>query len=192
MLQEFFQVFFSFLVIMDPFASAVYFLNISKKFTEAEKKDAVNAATLVAGATLLLFLAVGPVLLSILGVSTGSFQIAGGVILFIISVNFVLGGVTEKERKLSRNASIMIIGVPLITGPGVLTTTIMMAGAYGHLITLSASAGALAVVWLILRLSERIHGLIGERGMEISSRIMGLLLAAIAVEFIKKGVLTVV
>ena len=192
MFEVFSQIFISFLVIMNPFTTAVYFLGISKGFTVNEKGDAINSATAIAGVTLFVFLLIGPLLLSLLGVSISSFQVAGGIILLLISINFMLGNLIEgRHEPVSKDASIMIIGVPLITGPGVLTTTMMMVEAYGRMQTLVAAALALAVTWLALKLSEPIRHVLGEKGMEISSRIMGLLLAAIAVEFIKKGVLSI-
>jgi len=194
MFEPFSQVFFSFLIIMNPFTSMVYFLGISKGFTHKDKTSAINSATIIAGATLLVFLLIGPSLLSLLGVNVSSFQVAGGIILMVISIRFMIGARSLKsdEGSVSRDASIMIIGVPLITGPGVLTTTIMMVGAYGYFMTLIASMAALAVVWMILNLSETISRVIGRKGIEISARIMGLLLAAIAVEFIKKGIINII
>jgi multiple antibiotic resistance protein len=191
MFDVFGQIFISFLVIMNPFTSVAYFLSISKKFTSKEKANAINTATSIAGATLVVFLALGPLLLSVLGVSVSSFQVAGGIVLMVISINFILGNLFDRRAEVDRDASVMIIGVPLITGPGVLTTTMIMVGAYGYLPTLVAAVSALFVVWAILKMSEPIRSVLGEKGMEISSRIMGLLLAAIAVEFMKKGVLAI-
>jgi multiple antibiotic resistance protein len=191
MLEAFGQIFISFLVIMNPFTSLAYFLSISKGFTSKEKADAINSATTIAGLTLFIFLVVGPLILNVLGISISSFQVAGGIVLLVISINFILGNLFDRKEEVSKDGSIMIIGVPLITGPGVLTTTIIMVGAYGYLETILAAVPALIVVWLILKMSEHIRRILGTKGMEISSRIMGLLLAAIAVEFIKKGILAI-
>jgi multiple antibiotic resistance protein len=190
MLGEFGRIFFSFLIIMDPFASAVYFLNISKKFTEKEKNDAINSATFIAGAALVLFLFMGQILLSILGITIPSFQVAGGIVLLVISIKFILGTFSEKDFEVDKKTSIMIIGIPLITGPGVLTTTIIMAGTYGYTTTFLAALTALAAVWMILKFSKEIHTAIGKTGMEITSRIMWLLLTALAIEFIKQGIIS--
>jgi multiple antibiotic resistance protein len=194
MFDVFSQIFISFLVIMNPFTTAVYFLGISHKFTREEKAEAVNSATVIAGATLLIFLLIGPLLLSFLGVDISSFQVAGGIVLLLISINFIMGDLFDRkdDEPKSRDASIMIIGVPLITGPGVLTTTMIMVQEYGRLETGVAAVFALVVVWAVLKLSEPLRKILGVRGMEISSRIMGLLLAAIAVEFMKRGILAII
>jgi len=192
MFENFNQIFTSFLVIMNPFTSLVYLLGISRDFTPDEKARAINSATFIAGATLVAFLLLGPIILSLLGVSMSSFQVAGGIVLLVISIRFMLGNRLSASDQGSKDSRIMIIGVPLITGPGVLTTTMIMVGSYGYLQSLAGALAALSIVWLTLKLSDRIGRLLGERGLEISSRIMGLLLAAIAVEFLKRGVLDIV
>jgi multiple antibiotic resistance protein len=190
--QQFIKVFLAFLIIMDPFVSALYFLGISKEFSRKEKRDAVNIASLIAGITLVIFLFGGPVILRLLGISVPSFKIAGGLVLLIISFNFILGTATEQDRqKISKNAAVMIIGVPLITGPGVLTTIIILRQAHGLLMTALGALASLVITWLFLMGADIVHFLLRDKGMEIASRIMGLLLASIAVQFILDGIQTV-
>ena len=192
MIEDLIKVFLAFLIIMDPFVSALYFLGISKEFSRKEKRDAVNLASLIAGITLLVFLFGGPVILRLLGITIPSFKIAGGLVLLIISVNFILGTATEKEQqKISKNAAVMIIGVPLITGPGVLTTIIILRQGYGLLITSIGALASLVITWLFLMGADIVYFLLRDKGMEIASRIMGLLLAGIAVQFILGGIQTV-
>ena len=192
MIEDLIKVFLAFLIIMDPFVSALYFLGISKEFSRKEKRDAVNLASLIAGITLLVFLFGGPVILRLLGITIPSFKIAGGLVLLIISVNFILGTATEKEQqKISKNAAVMIIGVPLITGPGVLTTIIILRQAHGLLTTAIGALASLVVTWLFLMGADIVYFLLRDKGMEIASRIMGLLLAGIAVQFILGGIQTV-
>lgn len=191
-MQDFFKVFLAFLIIMDPFMSSLYFVGISRNFSRKEKWDAVNLSALIACFTLVLFLFGGPVILKLLGISIASFKIAGGIVLLIISIAFILGSSKEwEEKKISKDAAIMIIGVPLITGPGVLTTTIIMTGNYGLLVTSLAALASLAVTWLFLMGADLTHFLLRDKGMEIASRIIGLLLAAIAIQFILDGLQSV-
>lgn len=190
---EILTVFVTFFIIMDPFASGVYFLGISKKFTAKEKSDAINFATLIAGVTLIIFLVLGPHILNLLGISVSGFQIAGGIVLLVVALKFIMGTFYQhKEEYLEdKQTSIIIIGVPLITGPGVLTTTILMSHNYGFLITFIGAMIAIFGTWLFLKLSDRIYSIVGERNMEVFSRVFGLLLAAIAVEMMIKGLLSV-
>ena len=85
----------------------------------------------------------------------------------------------------------MIIGVPLITGPGVLTTIIILRQGYGLLMTSLGALASLVITWLFLMGADIVHFLLRDKGMEIASRIMGLLLAAIAIQFILSGIQTV-
>lgn len=192
MIEDLVKVFLAFLIIMDPFVSALYFMGISKEFSRKEKRDAVNLASLIAGITLAVFLFGGPLILRLLGISIPSFKVAGGLVLLIISVNFILGTATKQDQqKISKNAAIMIIGVPLITGPGVLTTIIILRQTYGLLTTSLGALASMVITWLFLMGADIVHWLLRDKGMEIASRIMGLLLAAIAVQFILGGIQTV-
>ena len=97
MLDELVKVFLAFLIIMDPFVSALYLIEISRGSSREEKRNMVNLATLIAGITLVLFLFGGPVTLALLGVTITSFKIAGGLILLIISIHFILGASTGQQ-----------------------------------------------------------------------------------------------
>ena len=187
-MQDFLKAFLAFLIIMDPFVSSLYFVGISRNFSKKEKRDAVNLSALIACITLVIFLFGGPAILEVLGISIASFKIAGGIVLLIISIAFILGTSKEREEeKISKDAAIMIIGVPLITGPGVLTTTIIMRANYGLMVTSLAALASLLVTWLSLMGADITHFVLRDKGMEIASRIMGLLLAAIAIQFVLDG-----
>jgi multiple antibiotic resistance protein len=191
-MQDFLKAFLAFLIIMDPFVSSLYFVGISRSFSSKEKRNAVNLSAFIACITLLIFLFGGPVTLELLGISIPSFKIAGGIVLLIISIAFIMGSSKEREQeKIDKDAAIMIIGVPLITGPGVLTTTIIMRANYGLVLTSLAALASLGVTWLFLMGADITHFVLKDKGMEIASRIMGLLLAAIAIQFILDGLQSV-
>jgi multiple antibiotic resistance protein len=191
-MEDFLKAFLAFLIIMDPFVSSLYFVGISRSFSRKEKRNAVNLSAFIACITLLIFLFGGPITLELLGISIPSFKIAGGIVLLIISIAFIMGSSKEREQeKIDKDAAIMIIGVPLITGPGVLTTTIIMRANYGLVLTSLAALASLGVTWLFLMGADIAHFVLKDKGMEIASRIMGLLLAAIAIQFILDGLQSV-
>jgi multiple antibiotic resistance protein len=191
-MEDFLKAFLAFLIIMDPFVSSLYIVRISRSFSSKEKRNAVNLSAFIACITLLIFLFGGPVTLELLGISIPSFKIAGGIVLLIISIAFIMGSSKEREQeKIDKDAAIMIIGVPLITGPGVLTTTIIMRANYGLVLTSLAALASLGVTWLFLMGADITHFVLKDKGMEIASRIMGLLLAAIAIQFILDGLQSV-
>ncbi len=176
--------------IMDPFISVPVFLSLTRKDKQEKKNLIASEAVGIAALLLFVFLIFGQGLLTVLGISIGSMQIAGGILLAIMGVELVLGISFPREKdKIKRvPPAALIIGTPLITGPGVITTTILLVGQYGMLTTAIAAVLALALSWLVLRYSHFVTKLIGETGSELLSRIMGLLLVAVAAQFALTGV----
>ena len=172
-------------VVMDPFASAPVFLAMTKKSSYAQRNNAAGVAAMVAAGVFLAFLLLGPLILSFLGIRIESFQIAGGLLMLLISVSFALGISFGKQEEAPVEA--VIIGVPLLTGPGVMLASLLLSNTYG--VENVAVAGILACTgsYVVLRGASSIHKLISKAGMEILSRVMGVLLAAFAVEFIRRG-----
>lgn len=176
--------------IMDPFISVPVFLSLTRKDTQEKKNLIALEAVGIAALLLFVFLIFGQGLLDVLGISIASMQIAGGVLLAVMGIELVLGISFPREKdKIKRvPPAALIIGTPLITGPGVITTTILLAGQYGAIVTAVAAVLALALSWLVLRYSHFVTRLIGETGSELLSRIMGLLLVAVAAQFALTGI----
>ena len=127
-------------------------------------------------------------LFGFLGIKIEHFKIAGGIVLFLIALEYVLGITFPKEQK-KVDVGIVVIGVPLITGPGVLTAAILLVNSVGFVTTATAAIVSLALTFLILLMAPRLMKIMGETGSEIFSRIMGLLLASIAVDFVLSGII---
>jgi len=174
-------------VIMDPFASMPVFLSLSKRVHSSRKGMAVNKAALVAGLLLITFTLAGPPFLSLIGVTMQSFMIGGGIMLLLISILMVLGmryGQVDERRM---DVAAVLIAIPLMTGPGSMTAAIILASTYGIENAIIAILLATIGMRIILRGSGAIYNKIGHSGIELLSRISGLLLAAIAVEYIRIG-----
>ncbi len=176
--------------IMDPFISVPVFLALTRKETAEKKQLIASEAVGIAALLLFVFLIFGQSLLDGLGISIASMQLAGGVLLGIMGLELVLGlsFPREKDRIKKVPPAALIVGMPLITGPGVITTTILLAGQFGIVVTAVAALLALCATWLILRNSDIVTKLIGETGSELMSRIMGLLLVAVAAQFVLTGI----
>ncbi len=175
-------------VIIDPFTSTPVFYSMTRKKTQAEKFEAAKTATLVAASALFAFMLVGPFLFGLLGINLDHFKIAGGIILFIIGLEYVLKITLPREKQESHvNLEVVVIGVPLITGPGALTVSVILVSTVGLAITALAAALVMIATFIILLLAPRIMALLGETGSEVFSRIMGLLLASIAVNMVLTG-----
>ena len=178
-------------VVMDPIGNLSLFTSLTRGMPLSEIKKNVNRSMIVAGILLFVFLFLGLRIFSFFSINLNSFQIAGGIILLIIAVMYVLG-TYQKLIKSHGNDLSVPIGTPLITGPGVITTTIILVNENGPYVTAIAAALTLLATWIILMFSSRLFKLLGGHWIDVISRVMGIILAAIAVEFITKGILSIV
>jgi len=175
-------------VIMDPIGNIPLILSLTKGMPAAAIRKNINSSVFVAGVLLFIFLFFGLKVLGFFGIDINSFQIAGGIILLILGILYVLG-ISGKIVK-SHGADLSVpIGTPLLTGPGVIVTTIILVMEKGIWTTAIAAALTLLAAWLILLNSIRLYKLFGEHWTDVISRVMGIILAAIAVRFITNGVL---
>lgn len=188
MWEELIKSFITLFIIMDPFMSAVFLLGYSKNMNPGQKQKAIIIAITVAGGLLFIFLFSGLFLLNILGISFNSFKIAGGLILLIMGVSTVLA-IDFSSKSEQVNSAAILIGTPLLSGPGALTTIIILSKDYGYIIPGIAAALVLIASYLILQFSNKIREWIGTEIIEILSKVLGLLLAALAVDFIHGGII---
>lgn len=172
-------------VVMDPFSSVPAFLSLSRGHSAKQRREAANVAGLVATCVLVGFLLFGPLALTLMGIRLESFEIGGGILMLIIAISFALGIDYGDKRKSSAEA--VIIGVPLLSGPGIMLTSVLLSQTMGVANVLIAGLACCLASYIILLSSEPIFKLAGKKGLEILSRVMGVLLAAFAVEFIRKG-----
>ncbi|RLG19856.1 hypothetical protein DRN67_01575 [Candidatus Micrarchaeota archaeon] len=175
-------------VIMDPFASMPAFIVLTKKVPRRRRHVSASKATTVAGISLIAFMFAGPPFLELIGVTMQSFMVAGGLMLLLISILMVLGMNYGQAKESKIDVAAVLIAVPLITGPGALTAAIILASIYGVWNTVMAVVLASSAMWLVLHYSEGVYNKIGHSGIEVSSRISGLVLAAIAIEFVRAAV----
>lgn len=177
---------------MDAFGVLPIFLLLSEKLPKKQRAKAADRTIFVASLLMLLFIFAGLSVLSYFGISLGSFQIAGGLILFILGVKIILGmrfSPTEKEHLDRYEFSAVPMATPLIVGPGTITTLIILVGNYGHLVVLAASIANLLLMWVVFHYASRIYKVIGHQGTQVISRLIGIVFTALAVEFIKEGIL---
>lgn len=193
-------------IILDPLLSTSMFIDLTRGLSGKEVLKQAGIATSVAGVLMLVFLVFNDVIFSILNIELDSFKIAGGIILFILGLQIVLGleigGKAAHEARaeqardgaellpgtVRKSMAGVIIGTPIMCGPGTITTVMIIGSEYGILITAVAIILALLVIWMILAFSSRITAVLGETVIVILSKIVGLLLTAIAVHTIWSGV----
>lgn len=174
-------------VAVDVVGVVLIYLGIGIPVDEAARRRLVTEATMTAAAVGLGFLLVGDAILSLLGVTVGDFQIAGGVLLLVVSIYDLLHPELPLRQPGAR-PGIVPLGIPMIVGPGVLTTLLTLARTYGYTMTLVAFALNLLIVWAALRWASLIGRALGDSGCRAITKVLNLVLAAIAVTFIRRGV----
>lgn len=191
---------FTLIIILDPLLSVSMFINLTRDLQKPEMVRQAFVATGVAGALMLTFLIFNNILFDMLGIELESFKVAGGIILFILGLQIVLGldiggssaghkNLESSDRIGKKSMAGVIIGTPVMCGPGTITTVMILGAQNGILLTLVAVLLALFCIWLILIFSAQIKKLLGETVLVILSKIVGLLLTAIAVHTIWTGIL---
>lgn len=191
---QFIPAFFYILFIVDPLVSIPMFISLTRKRTTSEMQMAATKAVLIAGIIAVLFLFLGPPLLGILGVSLGDFKIAGGIVLSLLGLEAILGfklQKTEKSEKDSLMTVAVLIATPMLTGPGLMSALIVLSGEQGVTVTLAATIAALAVAWVVLYNAPTIKRLLGNQVIDIGSKVVGVLILALGIAYIRAGVLAV-
>ena len=184
---DFIKAFFAIFVAMDAFGNLPILSTLTQKLSAKERNKNVNGAVLIAAILLFIFLFFGTRILQYFGISIDSFKIAGGIILLIIGIKIVLGLSLREERAKKYEIAAVPLATPLITGPAVITVILLLVNEFDYLLILIASLLNLLITWVVLRQTVLLFKLFGRQGSDIIARIMGLVLIALAVEFIKRG-----
>ncbi len=177
-------------VAVDAIANIPVFLSLVEHCSKPARKKIVLDAVITATAVAVIFMSVGKWLLILLGITIPDFQIAGGILLFVIAARLLLPGAQKSLLTSAHDKEIGVfpLGTPLITGPAVLTTTLMMLNSFGSLATLVALILNMFFVWVTLVKADTIIKLIGPNGTRAFSKIMYILLAAFAVMMVRQGI----
>jgi multiple antibiotic resistance protein len=190
-------------IIVDPVAGVPVFLAITPDNSRDERVAMARRGCLVAFTVTVFFILAGPALLGNFGIGTAAVRIGGGVLLFVIALEMLYGRVTgtetsQREERLAQkkeDISITPLAIPLLAGPGTITTALIFSGraegVLAHLALLLAAAAVFAIGYLFLRQADPVMKVIGKLGMAVVTRILGLILAFLAVQYIIDGVRTV-
>jgi multiple antibiotic resistance protein len=185
-LDHFLQAFIPMFVAIDPIGLAAIFLGLGQGVVARQRQHIARQATLTGGGVALIFLFLGANIFKALGISASDFQIAGGLILFILAARDITQSAAKPE-KMPHDFGVVPLGMPLIAGPALITTLIALAQTLGVAIALAALLANLVLVILAFTYSEAIGRLIGATGLRAISKIISMLLAAIAVNMIRRG-----
>lgn len=187
-MREFWLCFVPLFVAVDAIGVLPMFMGFTQDIDASRIRRIIYQSVITATIVALVFLAVGTAILRLLGITVADFMVAGGILLFVISMSDLL--TTEKiQRKIDpESLGAVPLGVPLITGPAVLTTSILLMNEYGFFFTAAAIVINIFIAGLVFRLAEPINSFLGNAGSKTLSKIASLLLASIAVMIVRKGI----
>jgi len=177
-------------VAVDAIGNIPIFLSLVEGTSKNQRNKIIFDAVITAVVVAVVFMFIGTWVFSLMGITIPDFQIAGGALLFVISVRLLLPGVQKSVLTSSRDKDLGIfpLGTPLITGPAVLATTLMMLNNFGIMPTLVSLVLNMFFVWITLAKTDTIMKVIGPSGIRALSKIMYILLAAIAAMMIRLGI----
>ncbi|EGC16176.1 MarC family protein [Kingella denitrificans] len=197
----------SLIVLVNPFSALSIFLELTQGYTSRERRRTAQITALSVFIIMTVFIFSGNWILKILSISTGSFQVGGGILVFLIAVSMMNSGsnpakpkigtqehdeITVQPRPNMGAVAIVPLAMPLIIGPGGISTVIIHASAARHmndLFAIVAAGAAISVIcYLSLLAAAKVSRWLGETGLTVLNRIMGMLLAAVAVEIVIAGI----
>ena len=186
--------------IIDPIGMIPLTLAATVSLPAERRPRIVDQAVAVAAAVLLVMGLIGRPLLNYLGITLPAFLIAGGILLFLIAIDMLFARPTgvkrtpeeEREAALAENPAVFPLAIPMIAGPGTIATVLLLVNlAHGDparvVTVIAAFAAALFITWLFMRGATRFQHLIGTTGIHVVTRLLGIILAALAVQFVLNG-----
>lgn len=186
--------------IIDPIGMIPMTLAATSRVSPERRNQIVDQAVLVAGGVMLFMGVVGRVILDYLGITLPAFMIAGGILLFLIAIDMLFARPTrakateaeEKEAAATENPAVFPLAVPMIAGPGTIATVLLLVNlSHGDRLDFTivalAYGVALLVTWLCMRGSAILQRVIGTTGINVVTRLLGIILAALAVQFVVNG-----
>ncbi len=201
---DYLKVFVALIALVNPLGVLPMFISLTRDFTEVQRQNAIRTAALTVVTVIVVCALLGEHIIQFFGISTASLQVSGGLLILLMALNMLNaqpGGArtTLEERDEAEHKhtiGVVPLGIPLLTGPGAMSTVIVMAHNAKHTMDYLAIIGSgvaiAALVWLTLQMAQPIARTMGRIGINIATRIMGLLVAAVAVEFIVDGLTTMI
>lgn len=196
-----FNAFVTILVTIDPPGLAPLFLAVTRGMTRDQRRQVSIRSSIIAFAVLALFALAGAAILSVFGITLPAFRVAGGFLLFFIAFEMVFEKRNDRKEKISdvaitkdhiQNIAAFPLAIPLIAGPGAISATVLLSGSMSGWAAQAALVAiifvCIALTYVVFILAERIDGILGQTGRSILTRLLGVILAALAVQFVADGI----
>ncbi len=196
-----FNAFVTILVTIDPPGLAPLFLALTKGMNRSERQQVGLRASIIGFLVLALFAVAGAVILSVFGITLPAFRVAGGLLLFFIAFEMIFERRNERKEKSAdaaitrdhiHNIAAFPLAIPLIAGPGAISATVLLSGSFdgiaGQVVLVGVILISIALTYLVFLLAERVDRFLGQTGRSILTRLLGVILAALAVQFVADGI----
>ncbi|NKI59901.1 MarC family protein [Labrenzia sp. PO1] len=206
MLDYYINAFATLFVTIDPVGLAPMFLAITAGMSKHDRRKVAIRATITAAAILLVFYASGQTVLNVLGISVSAFRVAGGILLFLIAIEMIFGKRQARKTETAEKAmeseshhgtinelAIFPLAIPLISGPAAISAIILLSSQAPDTLAYAGLGGVIAIILLscmgAFLLADKIERLLGETAQLVITRLLGVLLAALSVQFVADGIL---
>jgi multiple antibiotic resistance protein len=183
-------------IIIDPIGLTPVFIAITQGMDDSLRRKVALRSVLVSAFVISLFIVGGETVLGFIGISMPAFRIAGGILLFLTALDMLFQRRSKRrenqtEQELVDDPSVFPLAIPLIIGPGAIATVILIAGAKPGLVGIASTgfitALVLLTVFVFFSAASRIEKLLGKTGIDVLTRLLGMLLAALSVQFVIEG-----
>jgi len=186
LLQNFVFTFVPLFIVIDALGTLPFVISLSEDMIRQQRRRMIHLAVLTATVLGLFFLFLGQFILKLMGISVGSFAIAGGIILLVFAIKYMTTGHMVEAIK-EELVAVVPIGTPLTVGPATITTLLLLATQFPLYMVLISFALNMAITWVIFLWGEQVTRFLGQGGLKAISRVFSLLLAAIAVSMVLHG-----
>jgi multiple antibiotic resistance protein len=179
-------------VAVDCLGTIPIFLSLTERLDAKRRQQVIVHSVATATIIAILFMVIGKFVLSVIGVTIDDFKIAGGILLLVLSINLLLPGKFKGENLLASkedDIGVFPLGTPLITGPAVLTTTLIALDSFGLIPTFVSLVLNMLFVWFTFIYAGKLMKLMGKAGIRAFSKVAYILLAAIAIMMVRKGIM---
>ncbi len=180
----------SLFAVINPIGTIPLFASMTQKMPKVERDRVLKTTVITASALLMIFAVAGTQILSIFGITISSFMIAGGILLFVVSIELLTHGGWRFGGTVSDESGVVPLAFPLLAGPGAITTVILSFQMSGLMVTILSIAIVMGITYVVFFLTGTIYRVLGRRGSLIITRVFAVLIAAIAVQYVVDGLKT--
>ena len=178
-------------VIINPIGNIPLFAAITQKMKKEERNSILKTTVITASALLITFAIAGTQILIFFGITISSFMIAGGILLFIVSIELLTHGGLRFGGTVPDESGIIPLAFPLLAGPGAITSVILSFQTSGLIITILSIAIVIIITYVIFLFTSTFYRILGRRGSLVITRVFAILIAAIAVQYVVNGLQTI-